>query len=330
VNVLVTGGAGYVGSVCVKQLLTVGHKVAVIDDLSTGHRQAVPRGALFVQADLADTKTIGQVVRDTGVAAVMHFAAATLVEKSMTDPRYYLETNVQKALQFLFLLLEFKVNDFIFSSTAAVYGEPVSTPITEDHPLRPINAYGESKLMFEKTLHWYRRAYGLRYVALRYFNAAGADGELGEDHRPETHLIPRLLDATMDPASEFAIYGDDYPTADGTCIRDYVHVLDIAQAHLLALDALPVVKGAVYNVGHSEGHSIREVIDAVAEVTGRRIPVRRGPRRAGDPAVLVASSEKIRRELRWRPRHSDLKNIVRSAWEWKQRHATGYDRPALQ
>ena len=329
-HVLVTGGAGYIGSVCVKQLLTAGHTVAVIDDLSTGHRQAVPRGALFVPADLADTKTIGQVVKDTGATAVMHFAAATLVEKSMTEPRSCFEINVQKALQFLDLILQLKVNDFIFSSTAAVYGEPVSTPITEDHPLRPINAYGESKLMFEKILDWYHRAYGLRYVALRYFNAAGADDELGEDHRPETHLIPRLLDAALDPAFEFAIYGDDYPTADGTCIRDYVHVLDIAQAHLLALDALPAVKGAVYNVGHSEGHSIREVIDAVAEVTGRRIPVRRGPRRAGDPAVLVASSEKIRRQLGWCPRHSDLKDIVRSAWEWKQRHAAGYDRPAAE
>ena len=329
-NLLVTGGAGYVGSVCVKQLLAAGHKVAVIDDLSAGHRQAVPRGAIFVPADLADVETIEPVVRDMGVAAVMHFAAATSVEKSMTEPRSYFETNVQKALQFLDLVLKLKVNDFIFSSTAAVYGEPASTPITEDHPLRPINAYGESKLMFEKILDWYHRAYGLRYVALRYFNAAGADDELGEDHRPETHLIPRLLDAALDPASEFPIYGDDYPTADGTCIRDYVHVLDIAQAHLLALDARPVVKGAVYNVGHSEGHSIREVIDAVAEVTGRRIPVRRGPRRAGDPAVLVASSEKIRRELGWCPRHSDLKDIVRSAWEWKQRHAAGYDQPAVQ
>jgi len=329
-HVLVTGGAGYIGSVCVKQLLTAGHTVAVIDDLSTGHRQAVPRGALFVPADLADTKTIGQVVKDTGATAVMHFAAATLVEKSMTEPRSCFEINVQKALQFLDLILQLQVNDFIFSSTAAVYGEPVSTPITEDHPLRPINAYGESKLMFEKILDWYHRAYGLRYVALRYFNAAGADDELGEDHRPETHLIPRLLDAALDPAFEFAIYGDDYPTADGTCIRDYVHVLDIAQAHLLALDALPAVKGAVYNVGHSEGHSIREVIDAVAEVTGRRIPVRRGPRRAADPAVLVASSEKISRELRWHPRHSDLKDIVRSAWEWKQRHAAGYDQPAAE
>jgi len=329
-NVLVTGGAGYVGSVCVKQLLTAGHKVAVIDDLSTGHRQAVPRGALFVQADLADTTTIGQVVEDMGVAAVMHFAAATLVEKSMTEPRYYFEINVQKALQFLDLVWNLKVSDFIFSSTAAVYGEPVSTPITEDHPLRPINAYGESKLMFEKILHWYHRAYGLRYVALRYFNAAGADDELGEDHRPETHVIPRLLDAALDPAFEFAIYGDDYPTSDGTCVRDYVHVLDIAQAHLLALNALPVVEGAIYNVGQSEGHSIREVVDAVAEVTGRRLPVRTGPRRVGDPAVLVASSEKIRRELGWCPRHSDLKDIVRSAWEWKQRHAAGHDRPALQ
>ena len=329
-NVLVTGGAGYVGSVCAQQLLAAGHKVAVIDDLSTGHRQAVPRGAVFVQADLADTKTIGQLVKDTGVAAVMHFAAAALVEKSMTDPRYYFEINVQKALQFLHLLLELEVNDFIFSSTAAVYGEPVSTPITEDHPLRPINAYGESKLMFENILHWYHRAYGLRYVALRYFNAAGADGELGEDHQPETHLIPRLLNAALDPAFEFAIYGDDYPTSDGTCIRDYVHVLDIAEAHVLALKALPVVKGAVYNVGHSAGHSVRNVLDAVAEVTGRHFPVRTAPRRVGDPAVLVASSEKIARELCWHPRHSDLKNIVRSAWAWKQQHASGYGPPAVQ
>jgi UDP-glucose 4-epimerase len=323
-NVLVTGGAGYVGSVCVKKLLSAGHRVVVVDDLSTGHREAVSKDAGFIHSDFSDAQRIDQAISDFNVDAVMHFAAATLVEKSMTDPRYYFDINVRKGLQFLDILLKRDIKNFIFSSTAAVYGEPISVPISEDHPLNPINAYGQSKLMFEEILRWYHRAYGLRYVALRYFNASGAYEELGEDHHPETHLIPLLLQRAHNPSAPFTVFGDDYPTPDGTCVRDYVHIADIAQAHLRALEALPTVKGAVYNVGCHVGRSIAEVIEAAAGVTGQSIHASKGPRRAGDPAVLVASNDKISRELGWKPEFSDLTTILRSAWNWKQQHSNGY------
>jgi UDP-glucose 4-epimerase len=254
----------------------------------------------------------------------MHFAGATLVEKSMTEPRYYFQNNVQKGLMFLETLLEQEVRNFIFSSTAAVYGEPVSTPITEDHPTTPINAYGESKLMLETILEWYHRAYGLNCVALRYFNAAGASERLGEAHRPETHLLPLLLEAASDSNKFFQIYGDDYPTPDGTCIRDFVHVRDIAQAHILALRALPKLGFRIYNVGDGHGYSIRDVVKAVEGITSRKLPIRVGPRRPGDPAVLVASPQKLCRELKWKPRYSGLPTIVRSAWAWRLRHPDGY------
>jgi UDP-glucose 4-epimerase len=323
-NVLVTGGAGYVGSVCAEELIRARHRVVVVDDLSTGHRNAVPEGACFVKVDIADRARLRWIIRRHSIDSVMHFAGATLVERSMTEPRYYFQNNVQKGLMFLETLLEQEVKNFIFSSTAAVYGEPVSTPITEDHPTMPINAYGESKLMLETILEWYHRAYGLNCVALRYFNAAGASERLGEDHRPETHLLPLLLEAASDSNKSFQIFGDDYPTPDGTCMRDFVHVRDIAQAHILALRALPKLGFRIYNVGHGRGYSIRDVVKAVEGTTSRELPIRVGQRRPGDPAVLVASPQKLCRELKWKPRYSGLPAIVRSAWAWRLRHPDGY------
>jgi len=326
-NVLVTGGAGYVGSICTEELIRAKHRVVIVDDLSTGHRKAVPEGACFVKADVADRARIRHICRRHGIDSVMHFAGATLVESSMTEPQYYFQNNVQKGLAFLETLLEQHVRCFIFSSTAAVYGEPLSAPIPEDHPTKPINAYGESKLMLETILDWYHRAYGLNSVALRYFNAAGASEQLGEDHRPETHLLPLLLEAALNTNKPFQIYGDDYPTPDRTCIRDFVHVRDIARAHIVALRALPTLGFRIYNVGHGRGYSIREVVRAVEEITGRKLTIRVGPRRPGDPAVLVASPQKLCRDLQWTPRFSDLQTIVRSAWAWKLRHHNTDGRP---
>jgi UDP-glucose 4-epimerase len=324
-NVLVAGGAGFVGSVCSEQLLTAGHKVIVVDNLSTGHREAVSPFAAFVQGDFGDRELIRSLVRKHRVEAVMHFAGETLVEKSMTDPSIYFQNNVRKGLDLLDTLLECGVKKFVFSSTAAVYGEPVETPISESHPKAPINAYGESKLMVERMLEWYQRAYGLQYAALRYFNAAGASQQFGEDHHPESHLLPRVLDCALDSSREFMIYGDDYATADGSCVRDYVHVLDIAQAHILALNALddPQRQGP-YNIGSSMGNSVREVVSAVQDVTGRKLRVRVGARRPGDPAILVATHDRVVSELGWKPRFSSLHDIVQSAWDWKQKHPQGY------
>jgi UDP-glucose 4-epimerase len=324
-NVLVAGGAGFVGSVCAEQLLTGGHTVLVVDNLSTGHREAVSSSASFIEGDFGDGQLIRDLVRKHRIDAVMHFAGETLVEKSMTEPSTYFQNNVRKGLDLLDTLLECGVKKFVFSSTAAVYGEPVSTPIAESHPKAPINAYGESKLMVEHILEWYRRAYGLQYAALRYFNAAGASQQFGEDHYPESHLLPRVLDCALDPSREFMIYGDDYATPDGTCVRDYVHVLDIAQAHILAMDGLhDERRQGAYNIGSSTGYSVREVVRAVEEVTGRKLRVRVGARRQGDPAILVATHDRVVRELGWKPRFSNIHDIVHSAWDWKQKHPEGY------
>lgn len=323
-NVLVTGGAGFVGSVCTEQLLSAGNSVVVLDDLTSGHREAVPNKAGFVEGDYGDARMIAQIIRQNGIEAVMHFAGETLVGKSMSDPRAYFVTNVKKGIDFLNALIDEGVNRIIFSSTAAVYGEPESDLITESHRKEPINAYGESKRMFEKMLNWYHRAYGLEYIAVRYFNAAGASANCGEDHSPETHAIPLLLQSVGSSNRAFTIFGDDYHTADGTCIRDYVHVLDIAEAHLLALEALRSGCWGEYNLGSGTGFSVKEVLRAVEEVTGHPVNHNIGRRRSGDPAILVASNEKARRELNWNPKHSSLREIVESAWVWRKQHPVGY------
>ena len=317
-NVLVTGGAGFVGSICTEHLLATGHKVVVLDNLSTGHLGAVPSEASFVEGDFGDRALCLDLIERFTIETVMHFAGETLVEKSMTDPRAYFNNNLKKGIDFLDLLVDSGVKNFVFSSTAAVYGEPKQTPITEDHPTSPINAYGDSKLMFEKVLGWYGRAYGLRSVVLRYFNAAGATQLLGENHLPESHLIPRLLNFVTDPGSEFVVHGDDYPTPDGTCIRDYVHVRDIAQAHVLGAQALSKGVCGTFNIGSGRGSSVWEVISTVERVIGRPVRFRVGPRREGDPAILVASNDRLSRELGWKPLASSLQEIVKSAWEWKR------------
>jgi UDP-glucose 4-epimerase len=323
-NILVTGAAGYVGSVCAAELVTQGHRVVGYDNLAAGHRQAVVSRVQFVRGDTADTEKLKRVCKKHRIQAVMHFAASTLVEESIRNPHLYYRNNVSGTLSLLEVLAELKIQKLIFSSSAAVYGEPKSAPIREDHPVSPVNPYGETKLVIERALAWYHAAYGINSTALRYFNAAGATQDLGEDHKPETHLVPRLLAAAACPNNSFEIYGDDYPTSDGTCIRDFVHVLDIAQAHILALHSLSKLGLRIYNVGHGKGYSIRAVVKAVEEIAERKLDVRVGRRRPGDPAVLVASARELRRELKWGPRHSDLKNIIRSAWAWMQRHPKGY------
>ncbi|MGH9451515.1 MAG: UDP-glucose 4-epimerase GalE, partial [Terriglobia bacterium] len=258
------------------------------------------------------------------IDAIMHFAAKALVDESIVNPAVFYQNNVSATLAMLDVMLENKIKKLIFSSSAAVYGEPQVLPIPEDHPKSPVNAYGETKLVIEGVLGWYARAYGLQFAAMRYFNAAGATKLQGEDHRPETHLLPRLLDAALDPSKRFFLYGEDYPTPDGTCVRDFVHVLDIAQAHILALRRLDKIKSAVYNVGLGEGYSIRQAVQAVESVTRRKINVQAAPRRPGDPARLVASPARLSSELGWKPAHSDLANVVRSAWRWRQQHPDGY------
>jgi UDP-glucose 4-epimerase len=327
--VLVTGGAGYIGSHATKALRRAGRRVVVYDDLVEGHRGAV-LGAPLVVGDTRDIERLRHVMTEHGVRAVMHFAAWTSVGESVSDPAGYYRNNVLGTLGVLEAMAAERVPSFIFSSTAAVFGEPVEVPITESHPTRPINPYGETKLAVERALGHFERAYGIHAVALRYFNAAGADpdGELGEDHRPERHLIPLALDAASGGAP-LQVFGTDYPTPDGTCLRDYVHVTDLAQAHLLALDRLEREgQSAVYNLGNGRPFSVREVIDAVERVTGRSVRHSVSPRREGDPAVLYASSARIRRELGWAPEFEALGQIIETAWIWRQSHPQGYQDPS--
>ena len=329
-NVLVTGGAGYIGSHTVKALKEAGHYVVVFDDLSTGHRESVA-GVPFVQGDVTRREDLLDALKRYSIDAVMHFAAKSLVGESMQDPAKYYVNNVAGGVTLLEALREAGVGTIIFSSTAAVYGEPESIPIPEEHPLRPTSVYGRTKLMFEQMLEDYRRVYGLRYAALRYFNAAGADpgGQIGEDHDPETHLIPIVLQAALGQREAVTIFGTDYDTPDGTCIRDYIHVTDLADAHVLALEALKAGgPGGVYNLGNGNGFSVRQVIEAAERVVGAKIPVKEGDRRPGDPAVLVASSARAQRELGWKPRFTDLDEIVRTAWQWHRSHPQGYAGPS--
>jgi UDP-glucose 4-epimerase len=327
VSVLVTGGAGYIGSHAVKALRAAGRDVVIYDNLSAGHAAAaVGAGAPLEAGDIRDVPRLREVMAAHRVEAVMHFAAWLSVGESVTDPIGYYENNVGGALAVLRAMAESRVPHLIFSSTAATFGNPVETPITENHPQAPINAYGETKLAIERALPHFERAYGLRSVTLRYFNAAGADpdGVLGEDHHPEIHVIPRAIDAALGRGS-FAIYGDDYDTPDGTCLRDYVHVSDLASAHVLSLDSLRAGgDSASYNLGNGRPTSVREVVDAVRRVTGRAVPVTVGPRRAGDPGVLYASSARIRRDLGWAPQYEDVDVIVETAWRWREAHPDGY------
>jgi UDP-glucose 4-epimerase len=324
-KVLVTGGAGYIGSVVAAGLLNAGHQVTVIDNLSRGHRQAVPPLAEFVHADLADRDRLAQLFNSQRFDAVMHFAAFIEAGESMKSPETFFRNNTSNALCVLESMLVVGVKRFVFSSTAALFGNPQRTPIEEDDLLQPTNAYGESKLLVERMLEWFHRIHGLRYASLRYFNAAGAVGsDHGESHQPETHLIPRVLGAALGKFEHIDVFGTDYPTPDGTCIRDYIHVSDLAAAHLLALDALERSDRLIYNLGNGNGFSVREVIEIARKVTGRTIRSVDSPRRPGDPAVLIASAERIRKELRWRPKFFDLEAIVSSAWQWHCRHPEGY------
>lgn len=323
-RVLVTGGAGYIGSVVTEQLLNDGNEVVVYDNLSKGHSAAVVAGAEFVQAELFDAATLKQTLHERQIDAVIHMAASSLVGESVEQPNKYYQNNVIVSLVLLDAMIAAGVKRLVFSSTAAVYGEPETQPIEESAPTNPTNTYGETKLAFEHALKWYDRAYGLRYASLRYFNAAGATEKCGEDHDPETHLIPITLQAAAGKRARVEIYGEDYPTPDGTCIRDYIHVIDLARAHIQALQVLSD-RSRIYNLGcGGAGYSVKDVIDTARRVTGKEIPVRIGPRRAGDPATLVASSDRIKRELGWQPQFQDLGLIIESAWRWIQTHPDGY------
>lgn len=320
-NVFVTGGAGYIGSICTEELLNTGHTVTVYDDLSEGHRSAVDARARFILGEPEKDGDLRAALTDARPDAVVHFAANALVGESMTKPEKYFHNNVVNGLKLLDATVEAGVKKFVFSSTCATYGPPERVPMTEDLPQRPINPYGESKLMFERMLHWYQELRGLEFVAFRYFNAAGASVRFGEHHKCETHLIPNVLRVGLGQAAQCEIYGTDYPTPDGTCIRDYIHIIDLAQAHILAL--APGKRG-FYNLGNGDGYSVREVIRMCEQVSGKTIPAVEKARRPGDPPRLVASAAKAIRELGWKPKFPKLEQIVGSAWEWHRRHPDGY------
>jgi UDP-glucose 4-epimerase len=324
VNILVTGAAGYVGSTCAEVLVERGDQVVALDNLVNGHRRAVPQRAVFWECDLGDRMQLDRVFSSQPIDAVMHFAAEALVEKSSYEPSTFYVANVACGIHLLDAMVRHGVKKLIFSSTAAVYGEPEKIPITEEHPKAPINPYGRSKLVFEQILEHYGDYTGLQYVSLRYFNAAGASNERGEDHGNETHLIPRLLEMALGQRKHMEVNGNDYPTPDGTCIRDYVHVLDIAEAHILALAQIERFAGQAFNVGNNQGYSVMEVLEVARRITRHPIPAVTTARRPGDPASLVASSEKLQRELGWKPRFSSLESILESAWAWKQRFPSGY------
>jgi UDP-glucose 4-epimerase len=320
-KIFVTGGAGYIGSICVEELLNAGHQVTVFDNLTEGHRAALDPRAAFIQGDLDHPTQVAAALSSSGAEAVMHFAANALVGESMTNPVKYFRNNVTGGLHLLEAMVGCGVKKIVFSSTCATFGTPERVPIDESLPQRPINPYGESKLMFEQMLRWFDEIHGIKYVALRYFNAAGASTRFGEDHRIETHLIPNILKVALGQKNDVSIFGTDYPTPDGTCIRDYIHILDLAQAHMLALGR---TESAKYNLGTGGGTSVREVIAACEKITGRPIRVLEQPRRPGDPARLIASSEKIQHELGWTPRFQSIEPIIESAWKWHLAHPHGY------
>lgn len=327
-TILVSGGAGYIGSHTVRVLLEQGYKPVVLDSLVTGHRQSVPSDVPFIQGDIADSRLVKEIVKREKISAVIHFAARSLIGESVAKPDLYFDENTAKTNRFVSALIASGVKRIVFSSTAATYGIPEEVPIPESSPTNPINPYGLSKLMIEQSFSWLEKAYGLEWMALRYFNAAGAalDGSLGEHHIPETHLIPLVLKTGLGQREAIQIFGTDYPTPDGTCIRDYIHVLDLARAHVLALEALERGIGSgVFNVGTGSGYSVREVIETARQVTGRMIPVVESPRRPGDPDQLVAKVERIHALLGWTPQYSSLEQIIASAWAWHKSHPDGFN-----
>jgi UDP-glucose 4-epimerase len=325
VKILVTGGAGYIGSITTAELIASGHEVVVIDNLYQGHTKAVHPNATFVKLDLADRDGLAQFFQThTGFDGVMHFASYTLVGESMQKPLLYLRDNLVNAANLLEQVAEHGIKRFILSSTANLFDDPAKMPIDEHERIVPGSPYGESKFFVERLLHWFERIYGLKYVCLRYFNACGDMPGRGEDHDPETHLIPLVLQAALGQRENITVYGNDYPTSDGTCVRDYVHVFDLARAHILAMEGLDRLGSRKYNLGNGSGFSVMEVIETARRITGRPIPHVVGPRRAGDPATLIASSESISRELGWEPAYPDLESIISSAWEWHQSHPRGY------
>jgi len=321
-KILVVGGAGYIGSVCAELLLDQGHGVTIFDNLSEGHRRALDPRAAFVEGDLVDRQLIEKTLAKQQPDAVMHFAANALVGESMQNPSKYFRNNIANGLNLLDAMISAGVEKIIFSSTCAIFGPPERVPIDETMTPRPINPYGESKLAFEKILRWYGEIHGLKFVSLRYFNAAGASAKFGEDHRVETHLIPNVLQVALGQKPSVEIFGTDYETPDGTCIRDYIHIVDLSRAHILALNA---TKGDFYNLGTGGGASVRDVIDSCRKITGRNIDIVEKPRRPGDPPRLIASSEKIKRELGWQPQFQSLDAIIESAWKWHQKFPRGYE-----
>src|SRR5712692_7156080 len=320
-KILVVGGAGYIGSVCAELLLDEGHGVTIFDNLSEGHRRAIDPRAEYIEGDLQDRQSLEKGLAKQRPDAVMHIAANALVGESMQNPSKYFRNNIANGLNLLDAMIAAEVKQLVFSSTCATFGPPERVPIDEETPQRPINPYGESKLAFEKILRWYDAIHGLRFVSLRYFNAAGASEEFGEDHRCETHLIPNVLKVALGEKKHVEIFGTDYETPDGTCIRDYIHILDLARAHILALEA---AKSEFYNLGTGGGSSVREVIAACRKIAGRNIDTVEKPRRSGDPSRLIASSEKIKNELGWRPQFQSLDAIIESAWKWHQKFPHGY------
>jgi UDP-glucose 4-epimerase len=321
-KIFVVGGAGYIGSVCAELLLDEGHEVVICDNLTEGHRRALDSRAKFIQGDLSDRTQIQAALSKAPPDAVMHFAANALVGESMRDPSKYFRNNICNGLNLLDAMVATAIQRIVFSSTCAIFGLPERLPIDETTPVCPINPYGESKVAFEKILQWYDRIHGLKFVSLRYFNAAGATENFGEDHRQETHLIPNVLKVALGQKPNVEIYGNDYETSDGTCIRDYIHIVDLARAHILAL---AIAGSGYYNLGTGGGSSVREVIAACAKITGRKIVTIEKPRRPGDPPCLIASSEKIKRELGWQPQFQSLEAIIESAWKWHQKFPRGYE-----
>lgn len=322
-RILVTGGAGYVGSVCVGELIQRGHEVVVVDNLSAGHRAAVPQSAVFIRGDFGDARLLDEAFSHYKIEAVFHFAGRIEVGESMANPELYFEINVASGLRMLQAMRRAGIPKIVFSSSAATYGEPRQTPITEDHPQVPVNPYGDSKLIFEKMMKWYASAYDWSIVAFRYFNAAGSDGARGEDHHPETHILPLLFHVALGRRPYFEIFGSDYSTPDGTCIRDFVHVSDIARAHVLGLELLGQPGFRAYNIGSGSGCSVAEVCKAVEKAVGRPLALKQGPRRTGDPAVLVASPERLRKDLDWQAQFG-LEQIIQSAWLWHCKFPQGY------